>query len=219
MMRFFFWRKDKKAQRQPEGDVQQIDRKVPATRPKPEPHGPSTILDYLLALNPTDFEHAITRLLPLLGYNGAKRKGGAGDLGVDIVCFDRHGGLVVVQCKRYAPSKKVMSPDIQTFFGMMVKHAARQGIYVTTSTFTRGAFDLAADRDIRTIDGAGVATLFARHPGALGLGQQGVQLGGRTSYERPCRFCNRQIQMRLMPDGKWLPFDGAGRPHDCRSKR
>src|SRR3954467_2772553 len=101
MMRLFFWRQDKKAKRQPERDGQQIDRKVLVTRPKPEPHASPTILDHLLALNPTDFEHAITRLLPRLGYSGAKRKGGPGDLGVDIVCFKRHGGLVVVQCKRY----------------------------------------------------------------------------------------------------------------------
>src|SRR5215212_7584555 len=145
MMRFFFWRKDKKETRQSERDGQQIDRGGRPTRSKPEPHVTPTILDRLLALNPTDFEHAITRLLPLLGYTEVKRKGGAGDLGVDIVCFDRHGGLVVVQCKRYALGKKVTSPDVQTFFGMMVKHAARQGIYVTTSTFTKGAFALAAD--------------------------------------------------------------------------
>ncbi len=218
----FFRRKREAPTRDPEPDMQQIASRIFEgwpTPPEAEPWSSRTILDHVLALSPTEFEHAVTRLLPLLGYNAAKRTGGAGDLGVDIVCYDRHGGLVAVQCKRYSPGKKVTSPDIQTFFGMMVKHAARQGIYVTTSTFTRGAFDLAADRDIRAIDGAEVGDLFAQHPGVLGLGQHEAQPAGRTSYYRQCQFCGRRIQMRVMSDGRWLPFDRSEIRHDCRSKR
>jgi HJR/Mrr/RecB family endonuclease len=231
MMRLF-WRKRKAPTpemptpnapaHEPERDMRQPNTMIFEGWPAPseaKPWSNQTILDHLLTLSPTEFEHAVARLLPKLGYTGAKRTGGAGDLGVDIVCYDRHGGLVTVQCKRYALGKKVTSPDIQTFFGMMVKHAARQGIYVTTSTFTRGAFDLAADRDIRTIDGAGLAALFARHLGALGLGSHPVQSGGRTSYERPCHYCGRRIEMRLMPNGRWMPFDHAEFRHDCRYKR
>ena len=122
---------------------------------------PATMLDSLLALSPSEFEHAVARLLPHIGYRDVRRTGGAGDLGADIVCYDEHGGLAIVQCKRYAPGNNVTSPDIQTFFGMMVHHGARQGIYVTTSTFTQSATDLAAARDIRTIDGAQLAALIA----------------------------------------------------------
>jgi restriction system protein len=177
------------------------------------------MLDHLLALSPTEFEHAVARLLSQMGYTSVQRIGGAGDDGVDIVCRDAHGGLVAVQCKRYAPGKKVTAPDMATFFGRMVKRHARQGIYVTTSAFTRAAIKDALDTDIRTYDGDGLAKLFARHPAALGLGPPRGQQSGRTSYEKECRYCHRRIQMRVMPDGKWLPFDDVGIPHDCRSRR
>jgi hypothetical protein len=187
--------------------------------PEVEAWSNQTILAHVLALSPTEFEHAVARLLPLLGYKAAKRTGGAGDRGIDIVCYDRYDRLVAVQCKRYSPGKKVTAPDIQTFYGMMLHRRAHLGIYVTTSTFTKGAFDMAADLDIRAIDGAEVGDLFAQHPGVLGLDQRGVQPAGRTSYYRQCQYCGRRIQMRVMPDGKWLPFDRSDSRHDCRSKR
>jgi hypothetical protein len=218
----FFWKRRKMESPEPERDARPVPSGTPLSRPEPptpEPWDNRKILDHLLSLSPTEFEHAVAQLLPLMGYRAAKRTGGAGDLGVDIVCYDAHGGLVAVQCKRYAPGKKVTSPNIQTFFGMMVQRAARQGIYVTTSTFTMGAFGLAADRDIWTLDGPGIAALFGRHPDALGLGPLWGTQSERTSYERNCRFCNRRIQMRVMPNGKWLPFDDVGIPHDCRSRR
>jgi hypothetical protein len=51
----------------------------------------------------------------------------------------------------------------------MVHHGARQGIYVTTSGFTRAGLQLANTRDIKTIDGAQLAAHFAAHPEALGI--------------------------------------------------
>ena len=128
------------------------------------------ILNYLLALSPSEFENVVARLLPHLGYRDVRRTGGAGDLGVDIVCTNAHGGLVAVQCKRYAHGNNVTSPDIQHFFGMLVHHGARHGVYITTSTFTKSAFDLATARDIQTIDGEELATLFVSHRDALEIG-------------------------------------------------
>jgi hypothetical protein len=127
------------------------------------------MLDHLLALSPIEFERAVARLLPYLGCSNPQQTGKAGDLGADIVCTDEHGGLVVVQCKRYAPGNNVTSPNIQQFFGMLVHHGARRGIYVMTSAFTRSAAELAAARDIRTVDGVELVRFFAAHPDALRL--------------------------------------------------
>lgn len=134
-----------------------------------EPDHDQRTPSYLLSLSPDQFEDAIARLLPFLGYQDVQRVGGAGDLGADIVCSDADGRRVVVQCKRFAPGNNVTSPNIQQFFGMLVHHGAHFGLYVTTSGFTKSAADLAAARDIRTIDGAELAALFAAHPDALGL--------------------------------------------------
>ena len=171
MMRFLR-RKRKKVTREPTDNVQPTASTIIVGRKtitKVQSHGNQTILNQLLALSPTAFEHAVARLLPHLGYREARRTGGAGDLGVDIVCYDDHGGLVAVQCKRYGSGNKVTSPNIANFFGMMVHHGARQGIYVTTSGFTRAGLELANTRDIKTIDGAQLAAHFAAHPEALGI--------------------------------------------------
>jgi hypothetical protein len=187
--------------------------------PKEEPRSNGAIHDHLYALSPTDFEHAVARLLPLIGYTSVRHTGGPVDDGVDIECKDAHGGLVSVQCKRYAPSRKVTKAEIATFFGRMVKRHARQGIYVTTSTFTSAAIKEGLETDIRTIDGDGLATLFARHPAAFGLGPLWEPQGRRTSFDKECRYCGRPIQIRQMPDGKWRPFDDGGTLHDCPGRR
>ena len=227
-MRFLLWGKQKEKTPKatpppkPTPEVRPSKSKGVETRPpasKVEAWSDQTILNHLLKLSPTEFEHAVTRLLPEIGYRSARHTGRAGDLDVDIVCQDNQGGLVVVQCKRYAPSKKITAPNIMQFFGMMVHHGARQGIYVTTSTFTKSAFDLTAKRDIRTIDGAGIAALFARHPAALGLGQLWEQQGGRTSNERECRYCHQHDSVAGDARRKWMPFDDVGTRHDCRSRR
>jgi hypothetical protein len=37
------------------------------------------------------------------------------------------------------------------------------------------------------------------------------------SYKRNCRSCARRIQMRRMPGGQWLAFEGYDTIHDCAS--
>jgi ribose transport system ATP-binding protein len=159
-------------------------------------------LAHLLALNPSEFEQAVAQLLPLLGYREARRTGGAGDLGVDIACYDEHGGLVVVQCKRYSLSKTITSPDIQLFFGMIVHHGARAGVYVTTSSFTKSALDLANARDIRTIDGQTLAALFTMHHDVLGIDSPAAPLA--NDQPLPAVSSPAEI-LRLSSIGKRFP--------------
>ena len=37
------------------------------------------------------------------------------------------------------------------------------------------------------------------------------------SYSRNCRYCGRRIQLRKMPHGKWVAFEGWDTPHNCSS--
>ncbi len=115
----------------------------------------------LLALSPAQFEHAVADLLHPIGYRNMERIGRSGDLCADLKGYDLDGRSVVVQCKRYAPGNKVGTPDIQTFIGMMtVHHNADNGIFVTTSTFTEPAADLARRHRLKLIDGAGLASII-----------------------------------------------------------
>ena len=112
-------------------------------------------------MSPTEFEHAVAQMLQRTGYHDVRRVGRAGDLGVDVLCKDKDGRKVVVQCKRYRPGIKVGSRDMQTCIGMMtVQHQAERGIYVTTSSFTAPARSLAQAHNVRTIEGIALKMLM-----------------------------------------------------------
>lgn len=114
----------------------------------------------LLALTPRGFEEEIARLLRTQGYRDVRRVGGPGDLGADLLCRDRRGRTVVVQCKRYAPGRRVGSADVQSFIGMVtVHHRAERGLFVTTAEFTQPAIELARRHGIDLLDGAALARL------------------------------------------------------------
>jgi HJR/Mrr/RecB family endonuclease len=123
-------------------------------------------LDALLAATYTEFEHIVATLLAAIGYVIVRAGGGAGDLGADIVCRHANGQPVVVQCKRYATGNKVGSPDIQRFMGMAHLHHRSAGIYVTTSSYTKAATDLARNlsrplRQLLTVSSARRSRLWA----------------------------------------------------------
>ncbi len=110
-------------------------------------------LDALLAVSPTEFEHIVADLFAAIGFIVLSAGGGAGDLGADIVCQNPEGHRFVVQCKRYAPGNKVTSPAMQSFIGMAHRHHGAAGIYVTTSSYTKAAADLAQQHGIDLYDG------------------------------------------------------------------
>lgn len=120
-------------------------------------------LGELRSLTPTQFERFIAQLLQDLGYQQVKHTGGPGDLAADIICRDGDGFLTAVQCKRYAPDHHVGSPAVQQFIGMMtVHHHADRGIYVTTSSFTQPAINLARQHNVTLIDGVALTAQLRR---------------------------------------------------------
>jgi Restriction endonuclease/TIR domain len=63
------------------------------------------------------------------------------DGGIDIVAFggkDRHDSPILIQCKRYAPTKQVGVEVVRSLFGAMGRHGPGRMI-VTTSHFSKGA--------------------------------------------------------------------------------
>lgn len=121
-------------------------------------------LDELRELSPTQFELAVGDLLREWGYTHVRHTGGGGDLAADLICRDRNGARVIVQCKRYGAGASVTSPQMQLFIGMIyAHHRADYGIFVTTSGFTAPARTLASAHHIRLVDGAALAELAQDH--------------------------------------------------------
>jgi restriction system protein len=123
-------------------------------------------LNALLALTPREFEDTVASLLAAVGYSKVEVLGGSGDLAVDIACQDQQGCPTVVQCKLYAPTRSVGSPEIQTFIGMAyAHHQAAHALYFTTADYTRAARELAGQHKIELYDGRSLVDL-ARSVGA-----------------------------------------------------
>jgi restriction system protein len=115
------------------------------------------------ALGPTEFEHAIAYLCQRDGCTNVNVSGGAGDLGADVTATAPDGRRIVIQCKRYGPTNKVGSPDMQRFGGTCYTvHGAHIPVVVTTSTFTRQAAAYAAAQRIHLYDEQALAGWASR---------------------------------------------------------
>ncbi len=90
--------------------------------------------------DPKEFEQLCTRLLWYMGFRDIVRIGGSGDKGLDIICFDEYGNKFGIQCKRYL-NRKVTPREIREFIGALSLYRCNRGIFMTTSTLTREAWE------------------------------------------------------------------------------
>ena len=120
----------------------------------------SDLLQRLKTGSPAFFERLVVELLVKMGYGGSridagKAIGRSGDEGVDgIINEDRLGlDTIYIQAKRWEGT--VSRPEIQKFAGALQGFRAKNGIFITTSAFSREAADYAAkiDSKIVLIDG------------------------------------------------------------------
>jgi restriction system protein len=116
----------------------------------------------LLALTPTQFEHAVANLFNRHGYKDVRVVGKRGDRGADIAARDPGGVRIIVQCKRYAPGRTVGSPDVQMLLGAVAQHLhdATRGVFVTTAEFSPPAREMALQHGIELIDGPKLTAMF-----------------------------------------------------------
>ncbi|MFF1713570.1 restriction endonuclease [Streptomyces sp. NPDC058268] len=95
----------------------------------------------LAAMSADGFEQACADLLARDGFLRARRVGGSGDLGADVVAWD-DDDKIVLQCKQY--SGTVGSEAVQRFNGTAVpEHHAKVAVIVALNGFTRPATDFA----------------------------------------------------------------------------
>jgi len=127
------------------------------------------LLTRALALDPTDFEKLVIRLLEAMGYGRLgtiDHSGKSGDGGIDGIISQDPLGLdrIYLQAKRYT-DKPVDRPFIQGFVGALMGAQGDRGVFLTTSNFTAGARAEAERVNARIvlIDGRRLAELMVRH--------------------------------------------------------
>lgn|GEM_PF-5898622 len=138
--------------------------------------------DYLHLMPPREFERLIAEALKSFGY--LVRLGPLGrDGGVDIYAEKELAlgtELVLVQCKRYDPKRKVSEPVIKQLYADVADRQATRGLVVTSSYFTSTALKYmeihkyrlgGADRDrllgwLESLRASGRSRDFAPNPTA-----------------------------------------------------
>ena len=137
------------------------------------------ILDVILNKSPRDFENIVLKLLQRMGYGGGIKAAGevtnyTNDKGIDgIIKEDVLGlGRIHIQAKRYAKDNSVGREEIQKFVGALAVAQSNKGVFITTSSYSKGASQYAEDLNGATtivlIDGNKLAQYIYEY----GLGMQ-----------------------------------------------
>ena len=114
----------------------------------------------------------MVNLLLSMGYGGSTAEAGralgrSGDDGVDGVIDQDALGLdrVYIQAKRYTTGNNIGAGAIRDFFGSLDRHKATKGLFVTTSTFSPSAREMAEflSKRIVLLDGEQLTKLMIRY--------------------------------------------------------
>lgn len=146
------------------------------------------LLDQIMDLSPTFFERLVVDLLVRMGYGGNREDAGraigqTNDGGIDgIINEDRLGlDVVYIQAKRWEGT--VGRPEVQKFAGALQGKRARKGVFITTSSFTKGAAEFAEmiESRIVLIDGTRLGRLMFDH--GVGVSTAGMYEVKRIDFD------------------------------------
>lgn len=139
----------------------------------------SEIIDIVLSKTPREFEKLVVMLLQKMGYGGEIKSSGevtkySNDKGIDgIIKEDVLGlGRIHIQAKRYARTNTIGREEIQKFVGALAVAQSNKGVFITTSSYSKGAIEYADNLNGSTtlilIDGENLAEYIYDY----GLGMQ-----------------------------------------------
>jgi restriction system protein len=116
----------------------------------------TALLQRIKECPPEFFEQLVIDLLVAMGYGGSRQDAGeavgrSGDGGIDgIIKEDRLGlDVIYIQAKRWESG--VSRPEIQKFAGALQGRRAKKGIFITTSSFSKEAWDFALSIDSKLV--------------------------------------------------------------------
>ncbi|GAB3963319.1 restriction endonuclease [Streptomyces sparsus] len=122
-------------------------------------------LDEVDTMTGTEFEDLVADLCRRDGCTQVRRVGGSHDNGADVLGRLPDGRMMVIQCKRYAPSSTIASRDVRDLLGAKVHFNADVAVFATTTRFSRPSEAFAVEHGILAI-----------HRDHLGLWNNGASL-------------------------------------------
>ncbi len=126
------------------------------------------LLDEVMKLSPVAFERMVLNLMSAMGYgafdSAARATPTTGDEGIDgVIMQDKLGfDLIFIQAKLYSSDHVVGRPEVQGFVGAIAGRGGN-GLFVTTSRFSRQATEYAAQQHLILIDGERLSRLMIEH--------------------------------------------------------
>lgn len=123
------------------------------------------IIRRIRAMDPYQFEQLVAEIWELSGYETTVKKG-SGDRGIDIGAskntpYDQYD---LIQTKRYSENNTIGSGQVRSYSTLYNQvPEADVVVLVTTGYFTSEAERLAADLNVKIIDGDGIAELIEKH--------------------------------------------------------
>ena len=110
----------------------------------------------MLSLSPDDFEEFVAEVWEARGFETRVTQSSK-DAGKDVIA-KKNGKRVAIQAKRYQPSNRVTSPEIQQYGSLLHDEAIDEVVIVTSSTFTNDAYRRAQEIGLDLIDGERLLT-------------------------------------------------------------
>ncbi len=109
------------------------------------------LIDTILSKTPREFEKLVVQLLQKMGYGGEIKDSGlvtqyTNDKGIDgVIKEDILGfGRIYIQAKRYKIDTNIQRDEIQKFVGALAVAQSDKGVFITTSDYTKGAYEYVA---------------------------------------------------------------------------
>lgn len=127
------------------------------------------LLDKIRNSDPYFFERLVVDLLVAMGYSGengeAKVTNRSNDGGIDgVINQDPLGtSTVYIQAKRYKEDNVIGRAAIQSFYGALAGINADRGVFITTSSYSKGAMEFAKGQGIVLIDGIQLTDLMLKY--------------------------------------------------------
>ena len=118
------------------------------------------------------FEDLVIDLMVKMGYGGSRNKAGdsirrTSDEGIDGIINEDKLGLDVIylQAKMWKSETTIGRPEIQKFVGALHGQRGKKGVFITTSSFSKGAIDYvkAIDPKVILIDGETLTNLMIEY--------------------------------------------------------
>lgn len=95
-------------------------------------------VDALYKVHPRRFEEIVCSVFHDLGYS-ARVTAYSGDGGVDVILEDSSGSSIGVQVKGCAKGRRIEAEQIRSLAGALLVNGHTRGVFITTSSFRKGA--------------------------------------------------------------------------------